>query len=166
MNSRTGLYCFLMCLVTGISVYFLNARENRKTGVVDAVKLFNQYNMKKELEGQAKGKLQMITKELDSVTNKLRMAKASKNEEEEKSLFGTYRYLKESLDAEYKQTNDDINAAVWKRLNPLINEYGKKKKLHLIIGANGMGSVLYNDDYYDLTSEVISYVNKKYEEGN
>jgi len=29
-----------------------------------------------------------------------------------------------------------------------------------------MGSVLYNDAYYDLTDDVVKFVNKKYEEGN
>lgn len=39
----------------------------------------------------------------------------------------------------------------------------KKRHLHLIIGANGMGSVLYNDDYYDMTNDLINYANKEYE---
>ena len=40
----------------------------------------------------------------------------------------------------------------------MIDDYGKEGGYRLIIGANGMGSVLYNDDYYDCTKEVVDFV--------
>ena len=167
MNGGKILFLsFLMSLATGITVYWLVGRQQKKIAVVDAVKLFDKYDMKRELEGRAKMRLQTISKQSDSIGNKLQMARATRNEEDIKTLTYAYNYIKESLESEYKQSNQDINEAVWKRLNPAIDEYGKKKGLHLIIGANGMGSVLYNDDYYDLTEDVTKFVNKKYAEGN
>ena len=155
-----------MCLITGGTVYWLIQRQEKKIGVVDAIKLFDQFNMKKELEGREKVKLQGLARQMDSLKNLLTMAHASKNEAEEQKLVATYNYVKSDLENKYKESNRDINEQVWKRLNPALDEYGKKQGLHLIIGANGMGSVLYNDDYYDLTSDAIKFVNKKYEEGN
>ncbi len=157
---------FLMCALTGTSIYLLLKNDNKKIGVVDAVRLFDQYNMKKELEDKAKVKLQLMGKQMDSVENLLNMAKAVKNEEEIKKMSYAYSYVRGSVENEYKQSNKEINEQVWKRLNSAIDAYGKSKGLHLIIGANGMGSVLFNDDYYDLTSEAIKFVNNKYEEGN
>jgi outer membrane protein len=133
---------------------------------VDTVKLFDQFNMKKELESREKVKLEMLGKQMDSIGNMLKMAQATKNEEDIKKLTYSYSYMKTSLEEEYKQGNHDINEQVWKRLNPALDEYGKKNGLHLIIGANGMGTVLYNEEAFDLTNDVIKYVNKKYEEGN
>ncbi len=155
-----------MCALTGTSIYLLLKNDNKKIGVVDAVRLFDQYNMKKELEDKAKVKLQLMGKQMDSVENLLNMAKAVKNEEEIKKMSYAYSYVRGSVENEYKQSNKEINEQVWKRLNSAIDAYGKSKGLHLIIGANGMGSVLFNDDYYDLTSEAIKFVNNKYEEGN
>lgn len=157
---------FLMSALAGTGVYLVLKNDNKKIGVVDAVRLFDQFNMKKELEEKAKGKLEAMGKQMDSVENLLNMAKAVKNEEEIKKMSCAYSYVRGSVESEYKQSNKEINEQVWKRLNASINAYGKSKGLHLIIGANGMGSVLFNDDYYDLTADAIKYVNKKYEEGN
>lgn len=165
-GSKTVFVCCLMCIITGITVYLLVQRQFKKIGVVDAVKLFDNFNMKKELEANAKTKLQAISKQVDSIGNLLQMARATRNEDETKNLSYAYNYIKATLENEYKQSNHDINEQVWKRLNPVVDEYGRKEGLHLIIGANGMGSVLYNDDYYDLTADLIRYVNKKYENGN
>jgi outer membrane protein len=162
---RIVLISFLMCLVTGISVYYLLQKQDKKIGVIDAVKLFDQFNMKKELEAKAKVKLQAMGKQMDSVNNLFKMAQAIKNQEEEKKMEYLVNYYKATLNKAYEQSNHDINEQVWKHLNKALDDYGKKKALHLIIGANGMGSVLYNDDYYDLTNDAIQYVNKKYEEG-
>ena len=156
----------LMCILTGISVFLKLKTDNTKIAVVDATKLFSQYNMTKELEGKAKIKLLAMGKQMDSVETLLNTVKALKNENEINRLSNVYAYYKDKLEDQYTQSNREINELVWKRLNKVIDDYGKKKGLHLIIGANGMGSVLYNDDYYDLTNDAVIYVNKNYEEGN
>jgi outer membrane protein len=130
------------------------------------VKLFDGYNLKKELEVTEKLKLEAIKKSVDSVEHELQLAQASKDEAAVKKMSYAFGYVKAKLENEFKQSNHDINAQVWKRLNLGLDEYGKKNGLRLIIGANGMGSVLYSDDYYDLTADAIKFVNKKYEEGN
>ncbi|MBS1687469.1 MAG: OmpH family outer membrane protein [Bacteroidetes bacterium] len=160
---RSIILSVIISVLSSGLVYVSLNNQNRKTAVVDAVKLFNQYNMKKELEAKEKVRLEAMSKVLDSLTNKIKLAQASKDDQTAKSLFDRFNMLKQQLRDEYTQSNQLINQEVWKRLNPLIEEFGKKKKLHLIIGANGMGSVLYNDEYYDLTPELVTYVNKQYE---
>lgn len=156
---------FFGCGAAVLTTYLINGRV-KKIGVVDAVRLFDGYNMKKEMEDKAKGKLQTLGRQMDSVTNLYNMAKAGKNEDEIKRLAYAANYMKASLEEEYKRSNQEINQQVWKRLNIAMDAYGKNKGIHLIIGANGMGTVLYNDDYYDLTTDAIKFVNSKYEEGN
>lgn len=160
---RSIILSVIISILSSGLVYVLLSNQNRKTAVVDAIKLFNQYNMKKELEAKEKVRLEAMSKVLDSMTNQIKLAQASKDEQGAKELFNRFSILKQQLRDEYNQSNQLINQEVWKRLNPLIEDFGKKKKLHLIIGANGMGSVLYNDEYYDLTPELVNYVNKQYE---
>jgi len=155
-----------MSLLSGFVVYQLIQRQYKKIAVADAVKLFDQFNLKKELETKEKGKLESINRQVDSIGRLLQLAQATRNADTVKRLSYAYGYMKAELESEYKKGNHDINEQVWKRLNPAVDEYGRAHKLHLIIGANGMGSVLYNDDYYDITPDLIKYVNKKYEEGN
>lgn len=161
------IYCAILCLLTGTMVYWAISRQQKKIAVVDAVQLFDNFNMKKELEELEKGKLQKASKQLDSMGNALQMAKGlNKTEQELRNLSYQYNYMKTKFDEDYTQSNRDINAQVWKRLNPLLDEYGKKHGLHLIIGANGMGSVLYTDEYYDITNDVTQYINKRYATGS
>lgn len=148
-------------------VYLALGSQMKKTAVVDAVRLFNSYKMKAELEEKAKQRLDYLGHQADSLNQVIGMAqKTGAGEQELSKLAEVYQYAQVSLEQEYQKSNNEINEQVWKRLNPLIDEYGKKEGLHLIIGANGMGSVLYNDNYYDHTDQVISYVNGKYEKGN
>ena len=167
-NERKILvYCLLMCIATGIIVYGLIDAQHKKIAVVDAVKLFDAYNMKTELEEIAKRQLQAENKQLDSINNALKMAKAlHASEDETNRLAYSYNSIKARLENDYTESNHDINEKAWKRLNPLLEEFGKINNLHLIIGANGMGSVLYNDAFYDRTTDAIKFVNKKYAEGN
>lgn len=149
-------------------LFFIMRQEEKKIAVVDAVKLFNEYKMKVELEGKVSQRLQYIGHVTDSLKTLLQAQ--SKNttvsKEELQKVYAQYMQVQSQFDREYEETNSQINEQVWKRLNPLIDEYGKERGLRLVIGANGMGSVLYNDDYYDHTPSLIKYVNEKYEKGN
>lgn len=156
----------LLSIVTVTAVYWIVTSQQKKIGVVDAVKLFDQFNMKKELESREKVKLEEFKKKLDSVGTQVKLAHAAHSDDQEKSLMNVYNEVGRQLEIEFKRGNKEINEQVWKRLNPLMEEYGRMNKLHLIIGANGMGSVLFNDEYYDLTGDVVNYANKKYEGGN
>ncbi|KAA5532224.1 OmpH family outer membrane protein [Taibaiella lutea] len=170
--TRTDLKQILITIaICGITVAFIlinNQRINKKIAVVDAIKLFNSFKMKQELESQSGGLLSALGRQADSLKSDLAAKSKVKDfpKAELEKLYVQFRSAQEQLEQTYQQTNQGINEEVWKRLNPMIDEYGKENGFRLIIGANGMGSVLYNDDYYDRTKEVIDFVNKKYEQGN
>ncbi len=156
-----------MCVLTGSVLYCIMVSQQKKIAIVDAVKIFDEFTMKKELEEMAKMNLQKISKQVDNIGNSLKMAKGTHTSEDSIKLLSLeYSKMKAALDNEYTESNHDINIQVWKRLNPLLEAYGKEKGLHVIFGANGMGSVLYTDNYYDYTNDVIRYINKKYAQGN
>lgn len=165
---RQVLITVVACSITAAIILFINRSQQKKIAVVDAVKLFNSYKMKMELEAKSAGRLEYLSHQADSIKKEL-MAKGNVKDipkAEVETLYKAFTQAQGMLEQEYQQSNQSINEQVWKRLNPLIDEYGKNEGLRLIIGANGMGSVLYNDDYYDKTKELTDFVNKKYEEGN
>jgi outer membrane protein len=162
-GTRNIIISIILCLLTGLITYMLIQRQQKRIAVVDAVKLFNSYNLKKDLEKQSGGRLHYLSGQLDSMRIKFEEQQGNKDENVKKEIFRSYSIAKQQFDNEYAQINQALNEMVWKRLNPLIDKYGKEHELHLIIGANGMGTVLYNDDFFDLTSDVITYVNKDYE---
>lgn len=162
------LITMVLCGITAAAVLIANQRANKKIAVVDAIKLFNSFKMKQELEAKSGDVLKYLGHQADSFKNDLaaksKMAGFPKAELEK--LYVQFRNAQGQLEQTYQETNQSINEEVWKRLNPLIDDFGKEGGYRLIIGANGMGSVLYNDDYYDRTQELIDYVNKRYEQGN
>jgi len=44
----------------------------------------------------------------------------------------------------------------------LIKQFGEAKKVDVLVGANGLGSVVYYNNAYDITPELIKYVNENY----
>lgn len=155
-------------IAASTALFFIMQHQEKKIAVVDAVKLFNEYKMKTELEAKVSQRLQYIGHVTDSLKNLLQAQSkdASVSKEDLQKVYAQYMQVQNQFDAEYQETNSQINEQVWKRLNPLIDEYSKEQGLRMVIGANGMGTVLYNDDYYDHTASLIKYVNEKYEKGN
>lgn len=152
-------------IAIGLIAYFKN--EEKKIGLIDAVKLFNGYKMKAELESLAAVKMEALGREADSL-KQLLSARGKAPAGPDKELELLYRQFMEAqqrLEEAFEASNRSINEQVWDRLNPLIDEYGKKAGLRAILGANGMGSVLYYTDYYDHTQQAIDFVNQRYEHG-
>lgn len=162
------LLTLIACSLTAGAVIWWQHRSNKKIAVVDAISLFNNYKMKIELEAKAGGQLDALARQADSLKQELSAKSNIKDipRAELETLYGSFTRAQSNLEQAYQASNQTINEQVWKRLNPLIDEYGKTNGFRLIIGANGMGNVLYNDAYYDQTKEITGFVNKKYEEGN
>ena len=166
MVIRSVIISFLVSMVIGGLVYYLINNDKKKIVVVDAVKLFNGYSMKKELEKESAVKLEFIGKRVDSISNQIKLMKNSTDNQQKETMQRIFQIENMRLEKVYAETNKAINEQVWKRLNPLMKEYGEKNHLKLMIGANGMGTVLYNEEGIDLTDDMIRFVNKKYESGN
>ena len=57
----------------------------------------------------------------------------------------------------------EVSQQVWNRLNTYIQEYGKEHNHKIILGTQGDGNIMYADDFNDVTSQLVTYVNSKYE---
>jgi outer membrane protein len=43
-----------------------------------------------------------------------------------------------------------------------LEEFNKNKKYEIIFSNRGTGTILYSDKKYDITKEVVDFLNKKY----
>ncbi len=152
---------FLGCivLVSGI-FYFLVRNGEKKIVYADAIRLFNGYKFKVELEKMGQGTLTQLKSQLDSVEV---IYKANPADEHAQQLAAEGR---QRLAEAYTAINKEINQKAWERLNPIINKFGKEKGIDMLIGANGMGTVLYATEARDVTDELIKYANQVYDKGN
>jgi len=165
MKKQNILIAILGVVLLVNGYLFYEVLQIKKIVMIDAIKLFNEFKMKNELEGMERVKLETMTQRIDSIEKIIKLIQQEKKEVS-REMIESYNRSKMILDDEYNTSNKQINEQVWKRLNPLIDNFGKENGYHLIIGANGMGTVLYNDSYLDVTQKAITYINKKYEEGN
>lgn len=156
----------IAAICMGISFFVFHLMQ-KKIAVVDVIKLVNEFQMKKDLEQHSMQELKQVGMAADSLKRLLQAKSADKQtpKEDIQNLYADFLNAQRQYDTQAEQLSQELNEQVWNRLNPLIDEYGKQENLRLVIGANGMGTVLYNDDYYDHTQSLIKFVNTKYAKG-
>ena len=62
-------------------------------------------------------------------------------------------------EAQTKQYNDQI----FKQINQYVQDLRKEKKYDVVLGASGNGAVMAADEKYDITPELVEYMNQKYQ---
>lgn len=165
MKFKQILIAAILLVITLSAFYIFNTRSKSDWVVVDVIRLFNKYNLKLDMEKADSMYLQKEFKEIDSVQQIIQYQYKDANHAEQASLAQHYKLLDEKREAAIVASNERINEAVWKKLNALIPQYAKEKKIKVMAGANGMGNVMYYDETYDITDDLIEYVNKAYHDG-
>lgn len=133
----------------------LQSCEKPKTGYVDIFRLVNEFELQKEYTEQVKRDVEREKSIIDSVVYTQRLRDSSGYERIKNELYTT-------LYQKTEQRNKEIEAMLWKRLNPYLVDFGKENGYQYIYGANGTGNVLYADKNEDITDEVVRYVNERY----
>ncbi|MBL7711888.1 MAG: OmpH family outer membrane protein [Chitinophagaceae bacterium] len=162
VNFKTAAIAVAVSVACSATLCWMMKGNTKEIVVVDAVKLFNGFKMKIEMEETAAVKLKQMNHKSDSLGNIIKVLQSNQKPIDD-GLVSEYRNALAALEAEYQQSNRDINEQVWKRINPILAEFGKERNSGVVIGANGMGTVLYNDPSYDKTEEAIIYLNRSYE---
>lgn len=159
------LFGILFLGLAGSLTYAYTAHQKLNSIVmIDVLKVVNRFEMKKDLEKNAESKLMPLKAKVDSLSAivdyalKHQMKVDNKTKEE-------LSYWQQNALQTYEYSNNTINEQVWKRLNPLVDLYGEQHGYKIIIGANGMGTVLYAEKGMDKTEELIEFVNQQYKKG-
>lgn len=168
-TKRLGLIIGIVLLLTLVNTGWLAYQymDAQQTVVIDIVKVFNEFNLKKDLEKRVEHRLNEYTNGIDSLKG---VYTALVNNHAEASALSGISTAIDTMQLRtqraYEIGNKNINEQVWVRLNSLLTEYGDEHHYRLIIGANGMGTVLYNRKGLDKTEELIKFINSKYELGH
>lgn len=150
----------IVILLQALTILLAIKWAERKIAYVDTIKLVNEYKLKKDLEKKAESSLLFYKGKVDSIEA------VYKKTPENKQLEMELTEGKNQFSYIYESINKEINIKIWERLNPLINKYGKDNDYDILIGANGMGTILYGSQKLDVTEEIMLYINKDYENGN
>lgn len=165
---RTRLERVLLYATFLISLGLLTWTIVRETGsqniaYVNIGKLVDGYRLKKDLEGASSQDLLRIKAVIDSLELQRKVSVSPDGSSPVDQKLGR---AKEAFQQYYAASNQQISQKIWDRLNPLLEEYGKKNGLRLLIGANGQGTVLYGGKEVDATDDVLRFINTRYEKGS
>lgn len=170
LNRKVVIATALLLGILNTILFFAYRSQPEKTGYVDIEVLFNDFEMKKELEKSytvtAKQKQQL----LDSLVFELKLIEQSFSGLKKIPAEEITRYdiKKEQYIARLKkaeQENSELmgtyDEQIKTQLNLYTQEYGKKNG-YTYIHANSNGSLMYADITKDLTKDVLIFINKKY----
>lgn len=155
-----------MCV--GLAFYFRHT--STKVAYVDIQQVYDNFEMKKELEAKFNSAQQVQKGILDSMALSLRLLdnqitsgqgndKTSTLFESKKKDFLTQQSYFEN---QAEGVTKEYSSQIWKQLNQYVKDYGDKKGYDLIVGGNGTGNVMHARESMNITKEVLEFVNEKY----
>lgn len=152
-----GVIAFLGFYVKGIS-------EKNPVVYVDNVKLFNGFNMAKDLSASHTKKMNKQRKRVDSIYQEFQKYAQAKDEKQVEQTRHVLQNEDKLLTDMQEYFKNEVSQQVWQRINTSLKKYGEKQGYELVLGANGNGSVMYaNQATVDITDSFLAYANAEYE---
>jgi outer membrane protein len=157
-----------LLIVFGAVLYIKSTSP--KFAYVKVTDVYNGFQLKKELEADythisqsQKLSLDSLTVQLKTLGNEISMKTASENDQKLYAIKRNEYLLKNKQISDANSTlTDKYDSEIWKQLNQYVNDFGKQHHYTFLIGASGTGNLMHADDSYDVTAEVIKYVNERY----
>ncbi len=143
--------------------------EEVKIGVVSLRTVFDSYEKTKEYNQKLSQKTAEIDKKIQSLQKEIEKLRASlevvgekerpkKIQELRQKEAELRRYQLESMRS-IGQERDKYMREILKDIKPVITEYAKKHGYKIILNED---MLLYSDDAYDLTDEIVDILNRNY----
>jgi outer membrane protein len=147
-----------------------------KTAYVDTSKLMIEYTEAKDIEAKYKAKSQEMGRELEAEIEKFKaeagnfqknaqmngQAWAQQKGAELQKREQQLQYAEQSIAQQLQQESGVEIDSVVSGVKKFIKAYGKEKGYAYIYGTGDAASILYAEDKYDITNELIKLLNDKY----
>ncbi len=158
-----------IALLLGIMGLYYGLKQP-KVAYVDLNKVYNEFTMKKELEGKLtsvqnkrKAILDSLEMQINLFTQSLDGVKPSEEQMNQyQSLRQQYAYKQQQFEEDNSRALQSYDQQIWKQLNQYTKEFGSQMNLDFLHGADGTGALMHANESYDVTDELITYINMKY----
>jgi outer membrane protein len=153
------VYILLLCVVAlavaslGIYVFY---EKPTKTAFVYNQQVFEGFKGTIELKARLAEQQNDYKKNLDSIALLIQAGRVDLNT--------VYQERAQEFTYQQQQVTEKYTADIWKRINEEIGNYGKENRFEFIFGASGNGSLMYANDAKDITSEMVAYLNARYDD--
>ena len=161
--------------VSVLTLFLVSCSSSPSVVYMNIERVFNEFTLKEDLLTEfevVKNKRQAITDSLrlslKAKYNEISQLKDQKLKEKSVLAFKDQEQYYYDMMEEYKDMNSKLmnqyDAQILKRMNEFVQQFGKDHSYELILGSKGDGNIMYAVDGKDVTSEVILYINKKFED--
>lgn len=150
-------------LIGALTTYLLFAlfSEKRTIVYVDSVKLFEGFKMTKEMKRVGEKEFNERKILLDNLYSSLQGSSVSVLQKKE--LMQQFIQGKEELEQFNQTFASEQTQKIWSRIRSYTSEFSKDKNYQLIVGSDNKQMVLFADEKIDVTNDLLTYLNKKYE---
>lgn len=169
MNYKNILIVLAFAICLG-AVFFVYQSNHKKMVYVKIGELYEEFQMKKELENSYTMVQTERKRQLDSLELELKMLdKKISDVGERKDLVELFEGKRENYLLKKKQFEEDdaqmqqqYSEKIRKQLNQYVMDYGKETNCDYVFGAEGSGALMFSKENNDVTKEVIAFINDKY----
>jgi len=170
MNRLVFIFLFFLTVVSfGFSVYLFSTKQ--KIGFVSIGKIYAEFDLKKDLEAKYT-KVESARKNiLDSLELQIRgiskrMDDIKKPTDEQKHFFEQkvedFKMKRKHFSEDNQALSNQYSEQIQKQLNQYLKDYGKEFNYDIIFGANNQGNVMHAKEKYDISDDVLKFINAQY----
>lgn len=174
----------ILIIVLAFSIVSCNTKTKEvaavKTAYVDTSKLLEEYTEAKDIEAKYKTKSDEMGKELENEVARFKyeasnfqknaqlngQAWAQQKGAELQKREQQLSYAQQALVRQLQEESGTEMDTLVKNVKKFIKEYGKEKGYDYIYGTGDAVSILYAQDKYDITKEIVKLLNDKYKSGS
>ncbi|WNM19468.1 hypothetical protein [Flavobacterium capsici] len=143
-----------------MAVAFFSFQKNQKSIVFyDNDKVFSEFRMTKEIFNAGKKTLVAKEKTIDSLKNIITI---TSDENARKNLMKILIEVDNDKQIFKENFNIENSEKIWKRIDIYLKEYSTLKGYKLIISSKS-STGFYGDPEYEVTSDLLNFINNKYE---
>ncbi len=151
-----------------------------KTAYVDTSKLLEEYTEAKDIQAKYKSKSEEMGGQLEAEINRFKSDAANfqknaqefgqnwaqKNGAELQKREQQLQYAQQAMVQQLQKESGTEMDSLVNGVKTFIKDYGKEKGYDYIYGTGEAVSILYSQEKYDITSEIIKLLNDKYAKGS
>lgn len=184
INIKHKMRKSILIIALAISIVSCNTKTTEvaavKTAYVDTSKLLEEYTEAKDIEAKYKTKSDEMGKELENEVARFKyeasnfqknaqlngQAWAQQKGAELQKREQQLSYAQQALVRQLQEESGTEMDTLVKNVKKFIKEYGKEKGYDYIYGTGDAVSILYAQDKYDITKEIVKLLNDKYKSGS
>jgi len=157
---------FLILLGIGFGLgWWTGTQQGSKVAYVQSNQVFESFALTKQLQAELENTQQARKAVLDEIGLRLeRMSVQDKAAKDSLESLSNDLYARQQRFTEDNRVQaEQYNSQIWTQLNQYMQDFAEAKGYEVLLGATGNGSLLAADEELNVTEELITYVNTRYE---